>query len=84
MPRILCALAILLTLSAVPSQAEKNLRREPGTTRYAAMVSQLKALRDYDQHEGAGRMTLSSIGASVKGREMLDGDSARACRSDIP
>ena len=71
MPRRLFVLAALLTLLAFygPAHAERNLKRPPGTTRYAPMVQQLKALREYDQAHGK-RMTLSTVGMSVKGRSL--------------
>ncbi len=70
MPRLL-VLAALLALTALPSpaQAERNLKRPPGTTRYAPMVQQLRALRDYDQAHSK-RMTLTTVGTSVKGRSL--------------
>ena len=70
MPRLL-VLAALLALTALhdPTQAEKNLRRPLGTTRYGAMVQQLQALRDYDQAHGK-RMMLTTAGTSVKGRSL--------------
>ncbi len=71
MPRPICALAglFLLFLVAAPAHAEKNLKRPPGTTRYTAMLQQLRALQDYDKSH-AHRMTLSSLGRSVKGRSL--------------
>ena len=71
MPRPFCALPVLLFLSliSVPAHAEKNLRRPPGTTRYAAMLQQLRALQNYDKSH-ANRMMLSSLGRSVKGRSL--------------
>ena len=69
-----CALALLFTalallLTLAPAQAEKNLARPPGTTRYGAMVHTLKSLLAYDKaHEK--RMTLSSLGHSVRGRTL--------------
>ncbi len=65
---ISCASLLLLAL-ALPTHAEKNLARPPGTTRYAPMVAQLHALLASDK-QGAGRMTLSSLGHSVKGRDL--------------
>ena len=63
--------ALLLFVSlALPAHAEKNLARPPGTTRYAPMLAQLRALLAYDKAEGAGRMVLSSLGKSVKGRDL--------------
>ena len=70
MSRTLRALVALLFLSALPTQAERDLVRPPGTTRYAPMVARLKALLAYDQTQGAHRMTLSRIGQSVKGRDI--------------
>lgn len=67
MPRWICALLALLVIA--PAQAEKNLERLPGTTRYAAMVSRLNALLTYDKNH-AGRMGLSSLGTSVQGRSL--------------
>ena len=68
-PRGTLIFAILLLLAAPSVQAEKNLARPPGTTRYAAMVTELKALLRYDKaHEK--RMTLSSLGHSVDGRNL--------------
>ena len=62
-------LLLLCGLLNAPAQAEKNLTRPPGTTRYGAMVQELKGLLRYDQaHEK--RMTLSSIGHSVRGRNL--------------
>ena len=71
MPRRLLTLAVLLCLTALhgPARAERNLKRPPGTTRYAAMGQQLNALRDYDEAHGK-RMTLTTIGTSVKGRSL--------------
>lgn len=71
MPRPVRALPALLFLPfvCIPAHAEKNLRRPPGTTRYAAMLQQLRALQDYDKAH-ANRMTLSSLGRSVKGRSL--------------
>ena len=71
MPRLFRALPALLflILVCVPAYAEKNLKRPPGTTRYAAMLRQLKALQDYDKAH-ANRMALSSLGRSVKGRSL--------------
>lgn len=64
-------LALLLFTALVGhAQAESNLSRPPGTTRYAPMVAQLKSLLAYDKAHGEGRMELSSIGRSVKGREI--------------
>ncbi len=70
MPRFLCALAALLVLSALPVRAEKNLVRPPGTTRYAPLVARLQALLAFDQTQGAHRMTLTSLGHSVLGRDI--------------
>lgn len=61
---------LLLLLFALPAHAEKNLARPPGTTRYAPMVAQLQALLAYDKTQGTGRMALSSLGHSVKGRDL--------------
>jgi len=58
-----------LSIACAPARAEKNLSRPPGTTHYAAMFRQLRALQDYDKAH-AGRMTLSSLGKSVKGRTL--------------
>ncbi len=69
MPRqIIVILAFVLVLVS-SARAEKNLTRPPGTTRYAAMVQQLTALLAYDKAH-AGRMTLTSLGKSVKGRDL--------------
>ena len=70
MPRLVRAAVALIFLSALPVQAERNLVRPPGTTRYAPMVARLKALLAYDQTQGARRMELSRIGQSVKGRDL--------------
>ena len=72
MSRHLCALATLfmLILAASPAGAEKNLVRPPGTTRYAPMVTRLRALLAYDQAQGEHPMTLTSIGQSVQGRSI--------------
>ncbi len=59
-----------LFLAVAPARAEKNLARPPGTTRYAPMVAQLNALLTFDRTQGAHRMTLTSIGQSVKGRAL--------------
>lgn len=67
--RLLVLIALLLAVLYGPAHAERNLQRPPGTTRYAPMVQQLKALRDYDQSHGK-RMTLSTVGTSVKGRSL--------------
>ncbi len=66
--RALLAL-LFLSIACAPARAEKNLRRPPGTTRYAAMLRQLRALQDYDKSH-ANRMTLSSLGHSVRGRNL--------------
>ncbi len=66
--RALPALLVLF-LPIVPARAEKNLSRPPGTTRYAAMLQQLRALQDYDKSH-AHRLALSSLGRSVKGRSL--------------
>lgn len=68
--RLLCALLLLPAVSARPAHAEKNLVRPPGTTRYAPMTAQLRALLAFDKAQGARRMTLSSLGRSVKGRDL--------------
>lgn len=59
----------LCVLSFRPAQAEKNLTRPPGTTRYEAMVARLMALQQYDQTAGH-RMELTRIGQSVEGRAL--------------
>jgi len=60
----------LLFLSLLPpARAERNLSRPPGTTRYAPMVARLRGLLAYDRAH-AGRMALSSLGTSVKGRAL--------------
>ena len=70
MPQPFRAVPFLLWLAlCLPAHAEKNLKRPPGTTRYAALVKQLTALRDYDQ-DHARRMTLTSLGKSVQGRDL--------------
>jgi hypothetical protein len=62
--------ALLISALTVSSaQAEKNLKRPPGTTRYAVMVSRLNALAAYDKAH-RGRMALSSLGESVQGRNL--------------
>jgi len=68
--RALLALPILIALAAMPGRAERNLTRPPGTTRYALMLRQLNALRDFDRTDGANRMELTSLGQSVKGRQI--------------
>ncbi|MDQ2798227.1 MAG: hypothetical protein M3Y13_01115, partial [Armatimonadota bacterium] len=68
--RALLALPICVLLAAGAGHAERNLTRPPGTTRYAAMLRQLNALRDYDHAQGADRMELTSLGQSVKGRQI--------------
>jgi predicted deacylase len=70
MTRIFCIIATLLIISGLPVQAEKNLMRPPGTTRYAPMMARLHALLDFDQSQGAHRMSLTSIGTSIQGREI--------------
>lgn len=73
MPRPMRAVSVallLLPLLCVSGRAERNLKRPPGTTRYAPMLARLNALLDYDKTEGAGRMQLSSLGLSVKGRQI--------------
>jgi hypothetical protein len=62
------ALLMLATMS--PARAEKNLVRPPGTTRYGAMVRELRDLGQWDQTRGYHRVALSTIGESVKGREI--------------
>ena len=71
MPRWIFVIAALLlgALNLAPAHAEKNLKRPIGTTRYAAMVSRLTALQTYDKAHG-GRMSLSSLGTSVQGRNL--------------
>ena len=71
MPRWIRALLALffLSIACAPARAERNLSRPPGTTRYAAMLRQLRALEVYDKAH-TGRMTLSSLGKSVKGRTL--------------
>lgn len=61
---------LLLLLLALPAQAEKTLARPPGTTRYGPMVARLQALLAYHKTQGTGRMTLSTLGHSVRGREL--------------
>jgi hypothetical protein len=61
---------LLLTASTASVRAERNLVRPPGTTRYAGLVRQLRALKDYDQTQGWHRLTLENIGHSVEGREI--------------
>ncbi len=61
---------LLLLAMALPTHAEKNLARPPGTTRYAPMLAQLQALLAYDKAQGTGRMALSSLGRSVRGRDL--------------
>ncbi len=65
-----CFLPLLALVLAPPTHAEKNLVRPPGTTRYASMTAQLRALLAYDKARGTGRLTLSSLGHSVKGRDL--------------
>ena len=70
MPHPFRTIVTLLFLSVcLPAHAEKNLTRPPGTTRYASLVRQLNDLRSYDQ-DHARRMTLTSLGHSVKGRDL--------------
>ena len=64
---VLTFLLALFTLA--PARAEKNLVRPPGTTRYPVMVRELNGLLRYDQSH-AQRMTLTSFGSSVKGRNL--------------
>lgn len=64
MPRIFALALFLLVLT--PASAERRLLRPPGTTRYGPMVSQMKSLAAASQ----GRMTLSVLGRSVKGRAL--------------
>jgi len=64
-----CVPWTLLLLTLAPAHAEKNLVRPPGTTRYRAMVLKLNALLRYDQSH-AHRMSLTSLGKSVKGRTL--------------
>src|SRR5579875_3908823 len=68
--RIALAVTALFMALMAPGHAERNLKRPPGTTRYAPMVAQLNALLSYDKTQGEGRMQLTSIGRSVKGREI--------------
>ena len=64
---VLCSLILLIAGFANPAPAEKNLVRPPGTTRYAAMVTRLQELARDDKY---GRLTLGSIGRSVRGRTL--------------
>ncbi len=68
MPRWIFVFAVLL-LTTASAHAEKNLTRPPGTTRYGAMVQTLNSLLRYDQSH-AHRMSLTSLGHSVKGRTL--------------
>ena len=68
--RAILAAFLLLPLLAIGGRAEKNLKRPPGTTRYAPMLARLNALLAYDNSDGSRRMQLSSIGTSVKGRSI--------------
>ena len=74
MPRITLSRALttwaLCALLGASAHAEKNLKRPPGTTRYAPMLAQLKSLLAYDKTQGESRMQLTSIGRSVKGRDI--------------
>jgi len=65
LPVIFVALTVIL---GSPANAERNLTRPPGTTRYAPMLKWLQDLQEYDHSSGKGRMALSSIGSSVEGR----------------
>ena len=68
MPRfILTVLAFLFCGRLNSAHAERNLKRPPGTTRYASMVQQLTALVEYDKAH-ASQMTLTCLGQSVNGR----------------
>ena len=70
MPRfILIILTVLFCGWVNSAQAERNLVRPPGTTRYASMVQQLTALVEYDKAHAA-RMSLTSLGQSVNGRSL--------------
>ncbi len=71
MPHWIRALPALLflALANAPARAEKDLTRPPGTTRYAAMLRQLRSLQDYDKSH-ANRMMLTSLGRSVRGRSL--------------
>ena len=70
MPRfILTALVFALCGSVTAVRAERNLTRPPGTTRFAAMVKRLTALAAFDK-DHSQRMTLTSLGQSVKGRSL--------------
>lgn len=64
MPRFFALALFLLVLT--PASAERRLLRPPGTTRYGPMVGQLKSLAAASR----GRMTLSVLGRSVKGRAL--------------
>ena len=59
----------LLLLLITPARAERTLSRPPGTTRYGALVQQLDNLSNYDRAHSK-RMTLSSLGKSVRGRNL--------------
>lgn len=63
------ALFSILLLWPISVHAEKNLVRPPGTTRYKTMVRELNALVKYDKTREK-RMTLSSLGHSVRGRDL--------------
>ena len=63
------ALFSILLLWPTSVHAEKNLVRPPGTTRYKTMVRELNALVKYDKTREK-RMTLSSLGHSVRGRDL--------------
>jgi murein tripeptide amidase MpaA len=61
-----CVIAILALALITPALAEPNLPRTPGTTRYASMVRELKTLAA--NHDT--RVTLTSLGKSVRGRDI--------------
>lgn len=68
--RAVLAVILLIPLLSASGKAERNLKRPPGTTRYAPMLARLNALLAYDKAVGSSRMQLSSIGTSVKGRSL--------------
>lgn len=66
----LAAIAAVFLMTVGAANAERNLVRPPGTTRYGAMVDELRGEGRWDRDQGYGRFSLTSIGRSVDGRAL--------------